>query len=100
MRKITAAGFSELMDDIFVSEVIGYEKPKKEFFEGCLKKISEKDLSRILIVGDSLTSDIAGGNNAGIRTCWYNPAGKKVGADYRIDYEIRNLQQIFEVLYG
>ncbi len=101
IKKITAAGFADLMEEIFISGVIGYEKPRKEFFEYCLDKIEEKDHDKILIVGDSLTSDIAGGNNAGIRTCWYNPKAKKAGEEYRIDYEIQNLEQIFEVIaYG
>lgn len=100
IRKIKAAGFYELMEEIFISGVIGYEKPRKEFFDYCLKQIEEKDPDKILIVGDSLTSDIAGGNHAGIRTCWYNPKGKTAGEEYVIDYEIQNLEQIFEVIYG
>jgi len=99
IKKIKAAGFDALMEDVFISGVIGYEKPRKEFFDYCLEKIGDAP-EKILIVGDSLTSDIAGGNRAGIKTCWYNPSGKKAGNEYRIDYEIRNLQQIFEVLYG
>ena len=101
IRKTKAAGFYDLMDEIFISGVVGYEKPRKEFFDYCLGRIEEKDPEKILIVGDSLTSDIAGGNNAGIKTCWYNPKGKKAGEEYQIDYEINNLEQIFEVLaYG
>ena len=100
-RKIKASGFYDLMEEVFISGVVGYEKPRKEFFEYCLDRIEEKDPQRILIVGDSLTSDIAGGNHAGIRTCWYNPKGKKAGEEYHIDFEINNLEQIFEVLaYG
>ena len=98
IRKIKAAGFYDLMEEIFISGVVGYEKPRKEYFDYCLEKIEEKDLSKILIVGDSLTSDIAGGNNAGIMTCWYNPKNKKAGKEYHIDYEIHNLAEIFDVL--
>jgi len=99
MKKIKAAGFYDLMEEIFISCVIGYEKPRKEFFDYCFSKISEEP-SKILIVGDSLTSDIAGGNHAGIATCWYNPKGKIADENYHIDHEIRHLDQIFEVLYG
>lgn len=98
IRKIKAAGFYELMEDIFISGVIGYEKPRREYFEYCLDQIEEKDLSKILIVGDSLTSDIAGGIHAGIKTCWYNPRKKTAGAEYRIDFEIHNLSEIFDIL--
>lgn len=100
IKKITAAGLFDLMEEIFISGDIGYEKPRKEFFDRCLEKIEEKDLQKILIVGDSLTSDIAGGNNAGIKTCWYNPKKKTADSKYVIDYEIQNLDQIFEVIYG
>ena len=51
----------------------------------------EKD--QVLIVGDSLTSDIRGGNNAGIPTCWYNPHGLSAGPEYQIDHEIKELFQ-------
>ncbi len=51
-----------------------------------------------LIVGDSLSSDIRGGNNAGILTCWYNPTGQKAPEDLRIDYEITDLHQVFDLL--
>ena len=98
IRKIKAAGFYDLMEEIFISGVVGYEKPRKEYFMYCLDKIEEKDLSKILIVGDSLTSDIAGGNNAGIKTCWYNPKNKKAGCEYHIDYEIHSLAEIYDVL--
>ena len=100
IKKITLAGFSELVEEIFISGDVGYEKPRKDYFDYCLSKIEEKDLSKILIVGDSLTSDIAGGNNANIPTCWYNPKKKTADSKYRIDYEIQNLEQIFEVIYG
>ena len=101
IRKIKAAGFYDLMEEVFISGVVGYEKPRKEFFEYCLERIDEKDPEKILIVGDSLTSDIAGGNHAGIRTCWYNPKEKKAGEEYHIDFEINHLAQIYEVLaYG
>ncbi len=99
IKKIKAAGFYGLMEEIFISGVVGYEKPRKEFFDHCLEHMEEKDPDKILIVGDSLTSDIAGGYNAGIKTCWYNPKGKKAGKSYHIDYEIQNLHQIYEVLY-
>ena len=53
---------------------------------------------KILIVGDSLTSDIKGGNCVGIKTCWYNPAGKPLEEGYQVDYTIQDLHEIYEVL--
>lgn len=76
-RKLQLSGIADLVDDIFISECIGYEKPSPRFFEGCMELIKEKsgkapDKSRILIVGDSLTSDIKGGNQFGIHSCFYS----------------------------
>ena len=58
----------------------------------------ECDKSEILIVGDSLTSDMRGGNNIGIKCCWYNPHHNENDSDVRLDYEIHNLDEIFAVL--
>lgn len=96
--KLGLSGFLDVMDGIFVSDEIGFNKPDQRFFLRCLDKLEEKDKERILIIGDSLTSDIKGGNNAGIKTCWYNPKRKEAVQEYKIDYELRNLNQIFKIL--
>ncbi len=97
-KKLRLSGLGELVDGIFLSEHIGVEKPNIEFFDKVLEEIKPADRSSILIVGDSLTSDIQGGNNAGIVTCWYNPLGDKAPDKYRIDYEISDLHQIYEII--
>lgn len=97
-KKLNRSGFDRLMDGIFLSEEIGFEKPAIEFFDYVFQAIGPVDKDRILIVGDSLTSDITGGNRAGIRTCWYNPAGLTNDTDAKVDYEIRSLQEIPELL--
>ena len=97
-KKLRLSGLGELMDGIFLSEHIGVEKPNIEFFDKVFEEIEPADRSSILIVGDSLTSDIQGGNNAGIITCWYNPQGDKAPDKYRIDYEISDLHQIYEII--
>ena len=97
-KKLRLSGLGELVDGIFLSEHIGVEKPNIEFFDKVLEEIKPADRSSILIVGDSLTSDIQGGNNAGIITCWYNPQGDKAPDKYRIDYEISDLHQIYEFM--
>ncbi len=98
MNKLKLSGLFEVMDGIFISETIGCAKPHRAFFDHCLKQLEEKDPHRILIVGDSMTSDILGGIQAGIKTCWYNPGEKPHTYDYRADYEITVLQQLYEVL--
>ena len=97
-KKLRRSGFDKLMDGVFLSEELGYEKPAKEFFDLVFQEIHVPEKNRVLIVGDSLTSDIAGGNRAGIRTCWYNPGAQVNETGAKADYEIRNLQEIWEII--
>lgn len=96
--KLGLSGFADVMEELFISEEVGYNKPDKAFFEYCLEHLEEKDTSHILIVGDSLTSDIRGGNSVGIKTCWYNPAEKPLLEGFSVDYEITDLHQIYDIL--
>ena len=97
-RKLKSSGFDELVDGIFLSEQIGYEKPSKEFFEPVMKEIGDIPKSDVLVIGDSLTSDIRGGNNAGFRTCWYNPKGRNCDQDVTINHEIHELKELYRIL--
>lgn len=97
-RKLKRSGLEALFDGIFISDVVGFEKPAPEFFHHVFRHAEPCEKNEMLIVGDSLTSDIRGGNNAGIRTCWYNPSGGKNTAGVTVDYEIRDLREIFEIL--
>ena len=98
-NKLKLAGFDVLMDDIFISEVIGHVKPKKEFFDTCFAQIKDCDKKRILLIGDSLSSDIKGAKNAGITSCWYNP-DKKKAEGVTPDYEIDNLWDVVNIIEG
>lgn len=101
-RKLERSGLDRLFDGVFISEDIGIEKPNKGFFDVVLGQIGDYRKEEIMIVGDSLTSDIKGGNNAGIVCCWYHPGrqdGKEASVNgLRIDYEIQNLQQVKEIV--
>jgi 2-haloacid dehalogenase len=97
-NKIRLSGLDRFMEDIFVSEEAGFPKPFAGFFDYCMERIEEKDKSRILIVGDSLTSDIKGGVTYGIPTCWYRPQNAVNTSEYRPDYEIGSLEEIMEIL--
>ena len=96
--RIEKSGISKYFDGIFISERIGHNKPNREFFEKCFDTIPNFSKEEAIIVGDSLTSDILGGNNAGIRTCWYNPHGKPIRADIPASYEIREFRELPELL--
>lgn len=97
-RKLTRSGLDQIFDGIFISDVVGYEKPGREFFDHVFAHIEPCEPGEMLIVGDSLTSDIKGGNNAGIPTCWYNPTGATNDKGVTVDYEIRDLREILEIL--
>lgn len=97
-KKLRLSGLGELFDGIFLSEDLGVEKPNVEFFENVFEEIGPINKNEVIIVGDSLTSDICGGNNAGILTCWYNPSKSSCDGNYKIDYEITDIHQIFDIL--
>lgn len=101
-RKLANSGVGEILDDVYISEVVGVEKPMIGFFDRVFADIFAKkgsfERDQILIVGDSLTSDMKGGCNAGIRTCWFNPYGKENGSGLKLDYEISDLGQLAEIL--
>lgn len=97
-KKLKNSGFDKLMDGVFLSEQIGYEKPAKEFFDCVFEELGSVNKEKVLIVGDSLTSDILGGNYAGIKTCWYNPNGLTNDTSAKADYEIKDLNDILKIL--
>ena len=97
-KKLVKSNLIELLDDVFISDVLGVEKPNKEFFDIVFERIGVFKNDEILIVGDSLTSDIRGGNNAGILTCWYNPKKLENTIGVHVDYEISNLWEIEQIL--
>ena len=97
-KKLERSKLGELMDGVFLSEELGIEKPNSGFFEKVFDVIRPVDRSTVMIVGDSLTSDIQGGMNAGIKTCWYNPEGKSLSENYRADYVIADLHELMSCL--
>lgn len=97
-RKLQKSGLIDIFDGVFISEVVGIEKPGIGFFEYVWEKIGTYGKEEIMIVGDSLTSDMQGGNNAGIVCCWYNPKGMGNNTDLKIEYEIDDLQKIVGIL--
>ena len=107
-RKLRNSGLDRLLDRVFISEDVGAEKPGAAYFDAVLREaealLAERGdgeplcRDQVMIVGDSLTSDMRGGNNAGILCCWYNPRGKENDRGVHIDYEIRDLHRVPEIL--
>ncbi|KMW11266.1 HAD superfamily hydrolase [[Clostridium] citroniae WAL-19142] len=97
-KRLAASGLDCFMKDIFVSEDAGSQKPQKEYFEYCFKRIPGVCPERMLLVGDSLSSDIKGGQAAGTATCWYNPSGLINRTGVRPDLEICALGELKRIL--
>ena len=74
--RLNASGLLPFFEKVFISEEYGSQKPEKLFFDKIFKEIPEKDKGRICIIGDSMSSDILGGINAGIDTCFFNPKNR------------------------
>lgn len=94
-QKLHTSGLDTLLDGVFISECVGAQKPLHAFFEAVRAQISYVPQETV-IIGDSLTSDMQGGNNAGILCGWYNPNGLPRPQNLRIDMEFHNLWEILE----
>ena len=96
--RLTSAGLYPYFEKVFVSQTIGHNKPSREFFDGCFVQIPGFDVRKAIMVGDSLTSDILGGIQAGMKTCWINPEHKPSREDIRPDYALESIAQLEALL--
>lgn len=92
------AAIRPYVDGIYISEQIGVSKPDKAYYDYIFRDLGITDKSRVIMLGDSLTSDMLGGRNAGITTCCYLGGGEPTGSDL-CDYEIREYDEFFDVLF-
>lgn len=96
--RLAKSGIGRYFDGIFISEVLGAEKPSREFFDLAFAEITDFDPDQAVIVGDSLTSDIQGGINAGVRTIWFNPKKLSAVPEIPADHELFRLKDLPELL--
>ncbi|MBE6955322.1 MAG: noncanonical pyrimidine nucleotidase, YjjG family [Ruminococcaceae bacterium] len=96
--RMAIAGLDQYFVKAFSSEFMGVQKPDKAFFDTCCAQIPGFDPKKAIIIGDSLSSDIQGGINAGIATCWFNPKFKPLPEGIKPDYEIHSLDEIYTIL--
>lgn len=96
--RLESADIAQFFQGVFISQEIGVNKPDREYFERCFAQIPGFTRTKAMIVGDSLSSDILGGKQAGIMTCWVNPKGKTAPADLQPDYEIPALSALEALL--
>lgn len=92
--RIGSSGIAKYMDGIFISQILGANKPDKQFFDICFAEIPDFSLSETVIIGDSLSSDIKGGINAGITTVWFNPKEIENDSVIKPDYTIKELSEV------
>ena len=88
----------EYFEKCYISDAIGVAKPKRGFFDAVAADIEGFDKSKALVIGDSLTSDIKGGVEYGIDTCWLNPTGKEVPDRMDITYVIGDIRELLGIL--
>ena len=96
--RLTSAGLYPYFEKVFVSQALGANKPSRAFFDACAAQIPGFDPRKALMVGDSLTSDILGGINAGMKTCWVCPPEAQGRPDIVPDYRIEALSRLPELL--
>ncbi|WP_042351366.1 YjjG family noncanonical pyrimidine nucleotidase [Bacillus massiliigorillae] len=90
--------FDHTFEQLIISEETGFQKPQIEIFDYAFAKLHITDKSKVLMVGDSLTSDVQGGINYGIDTCWFNPHGKENTLGITPTYEIRDLMDVLSIV--
>lgn len=95
-RRIKDSGLEKMFSGVFISEEIGAQKPAREYFEYVLAHIAPVRKENVLVIGDSQSSDILGGINCGLDTCWYNP--QQINGKYKPTYEIKALGELKDIL--
>ncbi|MGR6761859.1 HAD-IA family hydrolase [Paenibacillus sp. T2-29] len=100
IKRLKQFGLYKFFEDIFDSQSIGYQKPKEEFFNYVISHISEFNRKDALVIGDSLNTDIKGGLQSGIDTCWVNRTGQISPAEIKSTYTISNLMELTSILLG
>ncbi len=96
--RLMHAGFGDYIKAVFVSEDIGFIKPQPEYFQYVIEHIPGFDRKAAVVVGDSLTSDIAGANNAGLDSIWFNPSMKKNTANTPCSHEVHSYDEMLNIL--
>lgn len=97
-KRVRSSILAPYFEQIIISEEINCSKPNPAIFDYTLHRMQSTNKEKVLMIGDSLTSDIKGGNNAGIDTCWYNPVHQKASGNTTITYEVSSFEQLKSLL--
>lgn len=96
--RLAKSAIGDCFSDVVISDEIGAAKPDRRIFQVAFECMGNPKKGDVLIIGDSLTSDIKGGNEYGIDTCWFNPAQMACDQDIEIQYEIRRLDELWAIV--
>lgn len=100
MSRLQKSGLGQFFDDVFVSEKIGCAKPAPKIFDYALKKLGITNKDRALVIGDSLSADVAGGMAAGLATCWCNFTGAENHTKFTPTFTVADYAQLKLVAVG
>lgn len=96
--RLKQCAFGGVFQDVFISEDAGAAKPHPDYYRYVRSRLPEITPENALLIGDSLTTDIRGANNAGLPCCWFNPHRRPAPEDLRIDHEIHDLRELLELV--
>ena len=96
--RLALCTFGDVFEGAFISEEAGASKPDKAYYDYVRSRVPEVSPENTLVIGDSLTTDIRGANNAGLPCCWFNPRGAAAPPDLTIEYEIHDLQELLYIV--
>ncbi len=99
-KRLDNTGTTKFFEIVVVSEVVGVAKPNAKIFEYAFEQIGDVDKSQILMVGDTLSSDILGANGVGIDSCWFNHIGENNTTEIKPTYEITDIKQLITIASG
>ena len=97
-RRVRESGILDFVEDVFVSEKMDSEKPNRKIFDAALRALGVENREHVLMVGDSLSSEVQGGVNAGLDTCWYNPNHAENPGKVVPTYEISSLEELYPLV--
>ncbi|UHA76280.1 YjjG family noncanonical pyrimidine nucleotidase [Paenibacillus sp. 481] len=98
-KRLHDSALLPLFKHVFVSEDTGFQKPMKAYFDYVFARIPHFNVEQALIIGDSLSADIVGGQLAGLDTCWFNPELKPNDLDIAPTYHIQRLDELYRILH-
>ncbi|MBR2876384.1 MAG: YjjG family noncanonical pyrimidine nucleotidase [Clostridia bacterium] len=97
-NRLSISGFDRFFKKLFLSEDIGISKPAREFFDYCFAELGNPEKENVILIGDSMSADITGGNSYGIKTIWFNKNNEKCPDNVKPDYIVRALSEITEII--